>query len=91
MTVAELCVTKARFICTLSFAAEDHQTVNAMQLVNKNAALMVKDNEVMQKLVFMTIELSMDESKQEELKKNIAALAIIDADKQIAEEIFKTL
>ena len=62
-----------------------------MQLVNKNAALMVKDNEVMQKLVFMTIELSMDESKQEELKKNIAALAIIDADKQIAEEIFKTL
>ncbi|MBK6383362.1 MAG: undecaprenyldiphospho-muramoylpentapeptide beta-N-acetylglucosaminyltransferase [Chitinophagaceae bacterium] len=92
MTVAELCVAKKPVLFVpYPFAAEDHQTVNAMQLVNKNAALMVKDNEVMQKLVFMTIELSMDESKQEELKKNIAALAIIDADKQIAEEIFKTL
>jgi len=71
------------------YAAEDHQTMNAMQLVNQHAALMVKDNEVMQKLVFMAIELSMDESKQEELKKNIAALSITDADRRIAEEVLK--
>ena len=73
------------------FAAEDHQTVNAMQLVNKHAALMVKDTEVMQKLVFMTIELSMDESKQEELKKNIAGLAITDADMKIANEVLSNI
>jgi UDP-N-acetylglucosamine:LPS N-acetylglucosamine transferase len=45
----------------------------------------------MQKLVFMAIELSMDESKQEELKKNIAALAITDADRRIVDEILKLL
>jgi UDP-N-acetylglucosamine--N-acetylmuramyl-(pentapeptide) pyrophosphoryl-undecaprenol N-acetylglucosamine transferase len=92
MTVAELCVAKKPVLFVpYPFAAEDHQTVNAMQLVNKNAALMVKDNEVMRKLVFMTIELSMDESKQDELKKNIAALAITEADRIIAEEILKLI
>jgi UDP-N-acetylglucosamine--N-acetylmuramyl-(pentapeptide) pyrophosphoryl-undecaprenol N-acetylglucosamine transferase len=92
MTVAELCVAKKPVLFVpYPFAAEDHQTVNAMQLVNKNAALMVKDNEVMQKLVFMTIELSMDESKQDELRKNIAALGITNADKVIAEEILKVI
>jgi len=46
---------------------------------------------VMQKLVMMTIQLSSDESKQEELKKNIAALAITDADNKIANEILASL
>ncbi len=92
MTVAELCVAKKPVLFVpYPFAAEDHQTVNSMQLVNKNAALMVKDNEVMQKLVFMAIELSMDEGKQKELKKNIALLGITDADERIAAEILKTL
>jgi UDP-N-acetylglucosamine--N-acetylmuramyl-(pentapeptide) pyrophosphoryl-undecaprenol N-acetylglucosamine transferase len=92
MTVAELCVAKKPVLFVpYPFAAEDHQTVNAMQLVKKNAALMVKDHEVNQKLVFMTIELSMDESKQDELRKNIAALAITNADRVIAEEILKVI
>ena len=92
MTVAELCVAqKPVLFVPYPFAAEDHQTVNAMQLVNKNGALMVKDYEVMQKLVFMTIELSMDESKQDELRKNIAALAITNADMKIAEEVLKNI
>ena len=92
MTVAELCVAKKPVLFVpYPFAAEDHQTVNAMQLVNKKAALMVKDSEARQKLVFMTIELSLDESKQEELKKNIAAQAIKDADKVIAAEILKVI
>lgn len=92
MTVAELCVAKKPVLFVpYPFAAEDHQTVNAMQLVHKNAALMVKDNEVLQKLVFMTIELSMDISKQEELEKNITTLAITNADIRIADEILKQL
>jgi UDP-N-acetylglucosamine--N-acetylmuramyl-(pentapeptide) pyrophosphoryl-undecaprenol N-acetylglucosamine transferase len=92
MTVAELCVAKKPVLFVpFPFAAEDHQTVNAMQLVKKNAALIVKDNEVMQKLVFMTIELSMDSDKQNELSKNIAALAITNADLKIAEEILENI
>ena len=88
MTVAELCVAKkpALFV-PYPFAAEDHQTVNAMTLIKRNAALMVKDTETMQKLVFMTIELAKDKSKQEELEMNISKLAITDADKKIAAEV----
>ena len=92
MTVAELCVVqKPVLFVPYPFAAEDHQTVNALELVKRNAALMVKDNEAMQKLVFMTIELAKDEAKQEELKRNIAGLRIVDADKKIAEEILKVI
>ena len=65
MTVAELCVVKKPVLFVpYPFAAEDHQTVNAKQLVNKNAALMVKDSEAMEKLVPMIIELAKDENKQ---------------------------
>jgi UDP-N-acetylglucosamine--N-acetylmuramyl-(pentapeptide) pyrophosphoryl-undecaprenol N-acetylglucosamine transferase len=92
MTVAELIVAKKPVLFVpYPFAAEDHQSVNAMQLVNKNAALMIKDNEVLQKLVFMAIELSMDKDKQEQLRSNMAGMAINDADKKIAEEVWKQL
>jgi len=92
MTVAELCVTKKPVLFVpYPFAAEDHQTVNAKQLADKNAALMIKDKEAGEKLVPLITELAKDENKQYELKKNIEAFAIIDADKKIAEEILKRL
>ena len=92
ITVAELCVAKKSVLFVpYPFAAEDHQMVNARQLEKKNAALIVKDSEAMEKLVFMTIELSLDEGKQNELKKNISALAIKNADMKIAEELFKNI
>lgn len=92
MTVAELCVAKKPVLFVpYPFAAEDHQTVNARQLVNKNAALMVKDSDVMQELVKRTLELAADEKKQEELKKNIALLAVTNADEVIAAEMLKTI
>jgi UDP-N-acetylglucosamine--N-acetylmuramyl-(pentapeptide) pyrophosphoryl-undecaprenol N-acetylglucosamine transferase len=92
MTVAELCVVKKPVLFVpYPFAAEDHQTVNAMQLVKKNAALMVKDSEAKEKLLFTTIELAKDESHQSELRSNIGALAITDADKKIAEVILKKI
>lgn len=92
MTVAELCVAKKPVLFVpYPFAAEDHQTMNAMGLVNKNAALMVKDNEAGGKLVKMTIELAKDESKQNELRNNIAKLAITNADMRIAEEVLKSI
>lgn len=92
MSVAELCVAKKPVLFVpYPFAAEDHQTVNAMQLVKKNAALMIKDSEADNKLAFMTIELALDTGKQEELKENIAKLAVEDADKVIAQEILKVI
>jgi len=92
MTVAELCVAqKPVLFIPYPFAAEDHQAVNARNLVNKNAALMVKDNEAMDKAVPMIIELSKDENKQNELKTNIGKLAIADADSRIADAIFKLI
>ncbi len=45
------------------FAAEDHQTANAKQLVDKNAALMVSDAEAKDKVVKMAIKLAADKSK----------------------------
>ena len=92
MTVAELCVVKKPVLFVpYPFAAEDHQTVNAMRLVNKNAALMVKDSEAKEKLVFMALELAKDDGKREELSINIAAMAITDADEKIAGEIWKAI
>jgi UDP-N-acetylglucosamine--N-acetylmuramyl-(pentapeptide) pyrophosphoryl-undecaprenol N-acetylglucosamine transferase len=88
IAIAELCVMrKPTLFVPFPFAAEDHQTVNAMSLVNKNAALIVKDNEAKDKVIPMIIELAKDEAKQNELKNNIGQLAIADADKRIAEEI----
>ena len=44
MAIAELCVVKKPVVFVpFPFAAEDHQTVNARNLVDKNAGLMVKD------------------------------------------------
>jgi UDP-N-acetylglucosamine--N-acetylmuramyl-(pentapeptide) pyrophosphoryl-undecaprenol N-acetylglucosamine transferase len=92
MAIAELCVAKKPVLFVpYPHAAEDHQTVNAKNLVAKNAALMVKDSEALDKVVPIIIELARDENKQNELKKNIGALAITGADRTIAEEILNTL
>jgi UDP-N-acetylglucosamine--N-acetylmuramyl-(pentapeptide) pyrophosphoryl-undecaprenol N-acetylglucosamine transferase len=88
MAIAELCVVKKPVLFVpYPYAAEDHQTVNAQNLVSKNAALMVKDSEALDNVVPTIIELANDNNKQDELKKNIGALAITDADKRIAEEV----
>ena len=92
IAIAELCVMKKpTLFVPFPFAAEDHQTVNAMSLVNKNAALIVKDNEAKDKVIPMIIELAKDEAKQNELKNNISRLAIHNADERIADEILKII
>ena len=92
MTVAELCVVKKPVIFVpYPYAAEDHQTVNAKQLVSKNAALMVADNEAKEKLVPMIIELARNDIKKNELKNNIGKLAITDAAVKVAKEIVASL
>jgi UDP-N-acetylglucosamine--N-acetylmuramyl-(pentapeptide) pyrophosphoryl-undecaprenol N-acetylglucosamine transferase len=92
MTVAELCVVKKPVVFVpYPFAAEDHQTVNAMALVNKNAAWMVKDSEAKDKLVSMVMQLASDTAKQQEMITSIGGLAITDADEVIAKQVMKSL
>lgn len=92
MAVTELCVSeKAVVFVPFPHAAEDHQTSNARMLVEKNAALMVKDNEVQSKLFPVISNLLFDESMQQNLKQNIRLLAVDNADNIIANEITKAL
>jgi len=88
MSIAELCVQrKAVVFVPFPFAAEDHQTVNAMNLVDKGAGLLVKDSEAGDKLVATAIALLKDESRRKQLEENIGRLAVINADEVIAREI----
>jgi len=90
MAIAELCVVKKPVVFVpYPYAAEDHQTENAMNLVAKNAALVIKDNEALSRLVPMIVELAKDQARQNELKRNIGLLGITDADRRIAEEILR--
>jgi UDP-N-acetylglucosamine--N-acetylmuramyl-(pentapeptide) pyrophosphoryl-undecaprenol N-acetylglucosamine transferase len=69
--------------------AEDHQTHNALALVKRSAALLVKDAEAREKLVPRVLELLNNPSEQEQLSKNIAAMGIPDAADRIVEEIME--
>jgi UDP-N-acetylglucosamine--N-acetylmuramyl-(pentapeptide) pyrophosphoryl-undecaprenol N-acetylglucosamine transferase len=92
MAVAELCmVQKPVVFVPYPFAAEDHQTVNASTLVHKEAALLVKDSEALDKIVATIIDLSNDMGKRNELKINIGKYAVQNADEHIIEEILKNI
>jgi UDP-N-acetylglucosamine--N-acetylmuramyl-(pentapeptide) pyrophosphoryl-undecaprenol N-acetylglucosamine transferase len=92
MSIAELAVMKKPAVLVpFPFAAEDHQTVNAQRLVDKNAAMMINDSAALDQLVLSVIDLSKNEKKQQELKKNISGLSVINADEVIAKEILKAL
>ena len=92
MAIAELCVVKRPVLFVpFPFAAEDHQTVNALNLVQKQAAIMVKDNEATEKMIPAIIGLAEDENRQIELKNNIGNYAVLNADEHIAREILKVL
>ena len=90
MSVGELCVVKKPSIFVpYPFAAEDHQTVNAKKLVDKNAAMMIKDSEASNTLIPTTLALINDEIKQQQLIKNITPFGITNADEVVANEIIK--
>ena len=92
MTVAELCLAeKAVVFVPYPFAAENHQKVNAQQLVNENAAWMVEDGKVNEELIPAIVKLSLDKDQQHLLKENIKKMGIANADEVIADEILKCL
>lgn len=69
--------------------AEDHQTSNAMALVNKGAAVMIKDKRAEEKLVPAILNLVDDKNKMESLSLNIRKMAIHDSANKIVKEILK--
>lgn len=90
ISVSELCLVKKPTILVPSpNVAEDHQTKNAMALVEKDAAILVKDVEAKEKMVEEVLNLLHDEARQETLKKNIAALGKPNATASIVDELEK--
>ena len=92
LAVSELCIAKKPVILVPSpNVAEDHQTKNAMALVDKDAAVMVKDKDARQVLVDEMLKLLFDESRSQKLRENIATLARPQATEDIVNEIEKLI
>lgn len=91
-SVSELCAAqKATIFVPSPNVAEDHQTHNAMALVNKDAAVLIKDSEAVEKLLPTACELIENTEKIALLERNIATLARTDAAMTIAEETYRII
>lgn len=87
-SISELCLLgKPAILVPSPNVAEDHQTHNAMALVNKNAAVLVRDAEAAEKLIPTALELIKDKKRLEQLHTNVLQLAQTDSAKRIAEEV----
>lgn len=92
IAISELAVTKKPVLLVpFPFAAEDHQTKNAMTLVEKNAAKMVKDTEMKEKFWNTLSEICENENLRKEMSQNLEFFAKPKASEDIVNEIFKVL
>lgn len=92
ISVSEVClVGKPVILVPSPNVSEDHQTKNAMALVNVDAAVLVKDTEATNKLVDEAISLLSDQNKMNALSENIKKLGISDAADRILTEIEKLI
>lgn len=90
-TISELClVGKPVVLVPSPNVAEDHQTKNALSVVTKNAALLLKESEL-EMFQTMFLELINDAKLQQKLSENIKALALPNATKDIVSEIEKLI
>ena len=91
-SVSEICAAeKAAVFVPSPNVAEDHQTHNAMALVRKNAALIVRDAEAAEKLLPTALGLLHDEARIREIERNVAPLARLDAAQTIVDEVYKLI
>ena len=92
LSISELCLAaKPSILVPSPNVAEDHQTKNAMTLVQEGAALLVRDVQAQEKLVPEVLALLANESRQHELKEQIARLGKPQAADHIANEILSLL
>ncbi len=92
LSVSELClVGRPAILVPLPTAAEDHQTSNAMSLVDHNAALLVNDRTARQELVTSALNLLANPALQQQLSQQIKTLAKPNAARDIAEEVLNLI
>lgn len=92
IAVSELClIAKPTILVPSPNVAEDHQTKNAMALVSKNAAILIKDSEAKENLFSEAINILGNENKQKELIGNIKKLGLPKATENIVDEIEKII
>lgn len=89
-TISELCVIgKPAIFVPSPNVSEDHQTKNAMALVNKDAALMVKDIEASYELAPAILSLVGNKELQNKLSENIQKMAILNSAETIAKKVIE--
>jgi UDP-N-acetylglucosamine--N-acetylmuramyl-(pentapeptide) pyrophosphoryl-undecaprenol N-acetylglucosamine transferase len=89
-TISELClVGKPVILIPSPNVAEDHQTRNARALSEKDAAVLIRDDQATKSLVDEAIKLTSDKKRRDQLSENILKMADRDADIRIAEEVLK--
>lgn len=92
LSISELClIGKPVILVPSPNVAEDHQTHNAMALVEKDAAVMVRDSEANDVLVGEAIRLLDDPQKMEQLGRNIRSLGRPDATRVIVGELIELI
>ncbi|MBE0392761.1 undecaprenyldiphospho-muramoylpentapeptide beta-N-acetylglucosaminyltransferase [Flavobacterium sp. PL002] len=91
-SVSELCIVGKPVVFIPSpNVAEDHQTKNAKAIVDKQGAILLKENELDTLFALVFKELLLDVSKQKQLSENCKALAMPNATHEIADEIVKLI
>ncbi len=89
-SISEFClIGKPVILVPSPNVAEDHQTKNAMALVNKGAALIVKDSEASEKLIPLAVETVKDSFKLKSLSENVLKMGYPDSARVIAKEVLK--
>ena len=92
LSVSELClVGRPAILVPFPAAAEDHQTKNAMSLVEHNAALLVNDRAAREELITSALNLLSNPTQQLQLRTQIKTLAKPNAARDIAEEVIKLI
>ena len=92
LAIAELCIAaKPVIFVPYPHAAEDHQTSNAQALVSEGAAWMIPDVQVKAELPAKILQLLAEDSTQEKMRTQLAALAIRDADQRIAQKVLSLI
>ncbi|QXP61139.1 undecaprenyldiphospho-muramoylpentapeptide beta-N-acetylglucosaminyltransferase [Olleya sp. HaHaR_3_96] len=91
-SVSELCIVGKPVVFVPSpYVAEDHQTKNANAIVDENAALLIAQDDLKVDFKNKFGQLVASKEKQEQLSKNIKQLALVNATKDIADEVEKLL
>lgn len=92
LSIAELCITgKPSILVPSPNVAEDHQTKNAQALLEKRAALLVKDKDAKNVLMGDILALMNDGERRKQLSRNILKMAKPDAAERIVDEIYRVV